>query len=146
MVGRRQAATFPPGEPPENRASARAIILFSTEAIQAISMTVVKVGLAQINSRVGDLKANAAKILDVARWAHGQGVDLLVTPELTLTGYPAEDLFLRDEFIRRHDAAFEQLRADLAALDSGMRVVVGHVSRIDGKLYNVASVVGEGRV
>ncbi|TFL11235.1 NAD+ synthase [Pusillimonas caeni] len=109
-------------------------------------MTVVKVGLAQINSRVGDLKANAAKILDAARWAHGQGVDLLATPELTLTGYPAEDLFLRDEFIRRHDAAFEQLRADLAALDSAMRVVVGHVSRIDGKLYNVASVVGEGRV
>src|SRR5690606_2438467 len=146
MVGRRQAATFPPGEPPENRASARAIILFSTEVIQAISMTVVKVGLAQINSRVGDLKANAAKIIESARWASQQGLDILVTPELTLTGYPAEDLFLRDEFLRRHDQAFQELRAQLNAIDPRMRVVVGHVSKIDGKLYNVASVVAEGRV
>jgi len=109
-------------------------------------MAVVKVGLAQVNSRVGDLKANAAKILEVARWARGQDVDLLVTPELTLTGYPAEDLFLRDEFIRRHDQAFEGLCADLAGLGGQMRVVVGHVRRIDDRLYNVASVVGEGRV
>lgn len=109
-------------------------------------MTVVKVGLAQINSRVGDLKANAVKILDVAQWARDQGVDLLVTPELTLTGYPAEDLFLRDEFIRRLDEAFEQLCADLAVLDGEMHVVVGHVKRIENRLYNVASVVAAGRV
>lgn len=109
-------------------------------------MTVVKVGLAQINSRVGDLKANAAKIIESARWASQQGLDILVTPELTLTGYPAEDLFLRDEFLRRHDQAFQELRAQLNAIDPRMRVVVGHVSKIDGKLYNVASVVAEGRV
>jgi len=109
-------------------------------------MTVVKVGLAQINSRVGDLKANAAKILESARWASKQGVDVLVTPELTLTGYPAEDLFFREEFLRRHDQVFDELRKELNAVDPQMRVVVGHVSRIDGKLYNVASVVAEGRI
>src|SRR5690606_40306610 len=75
-----------------------------------------------------------------------QGVDLLVTPELTLTGYPAEDLFLRREFLQQHDQAFERLCADLKQVSGAMRVVVGHVRCIDGKLYNVASVVGEGRV
>ncbi|HUH86775.1 MAG TPA: NAD+ synthase [Pusillimonas sp.] len=109
-------------------------------------MTVVKVGLAQINTRVGDLGANAAKVLEAARWAQGQGVDLLVTPELTLTGYPAEDLFLRGEFIRRHDKVFAQLCAHLHELGNELHVVVGHVKRIDNKLYNVASVVAEGRV
>lgn len=109
-------------------------------------MTLVKVGLAQINTRVGDLKANAAKLLDIAEWARDQGIDLLVTPELTLTGYPAEDLFLRDEFIRRHDAVFEQLCADLSRIDDEMHVIVGHVKRIEGRLYNVASVVAAGRI
>ena len=109
-------------------------------------MMAVKVGLAQINSRVGDVKANAAKILECARWAHAQGVHLLVTPELTLTGYPAEDLFLREEFLRRNDVAFDSLCAELGSIDPEMKVVVGHIRRIDGKLYNVASVVGEGRV
>jgi len=106
---------------------------------------VVKVGLAQINTVVGDLSANAAKVAAAARWAHEQGADILLTPELTLTGYPAEDLLLRPEFLARQGRIFDRLCADLAQFGD-LRVVVGHVREIDGALYNVASVLAHGRV
>ena len=59
----------------------------------------MKIALAQINCTVGDLAGNAAQILDCANRAKAQGATLLVTPELALSGYPPEDLLLRDGFI-----------------------------------------------
>lgn len=109
-------------------------------------MTVVKIGLAQLNARVGDFQANAAEILAAACWARDQGIDLLVTPELSLAGYPAEDLFLREEFLRRQDEALKQLASDLAAQAPSVAVAVGHAHREGGALYNAASVLAEGRI
>jgi len=115
-------------------------------------MSAARVAFAQINTVVGGLAGNAAKILQAARAAHAQGADVLVTPELSLTGYPPEDLLLRPSFIDAQEHALQQLCADLADL-AGLHVVVGHVAvkhlarqQQVGTRYNAASVLCEGRV
>jgi len=107
-------------------------------------MSLARVAIAQLNCRVGDLAGNAARILAAARAAHGLGADVLVTPELALTGYPPRDLLLRPVFLERAQAALEQLRADLTAL-AGLHVVVGHPFTRAGQLYNAASVFKDGQ-
>jgi NAD+ synthase (glutamine-hydrolysing) len=96
--------------------------------------------MAQINTVVGDVRANAAKVLKAAAWAADNDVHVLLTPELALTGYPADDLFLRPAFIARQQAALDQLKTDLARYP-GLHVVVGHVRQDGGRLYNAASVL-----
>jgi NAD+ synthase len=61
----------------------------------------LKIALAQMNQRVGDLEGNAAAILEMRRQAAAEGADLLMVPELQLIGYPPEDLVLKPEFVRR---------------------------------------------
>jgi len=108
-------------------------------------MARVTIALAQLNTLVGDLAGNAAKILNAARQAHAQGADVLITPELALTGYPPEDLLLRPAFIQRQDSALAELQAQLAPLQ-GLHVVLGHVRRgINGCLHNAASVLLHGQ-
>ncbi|KCB38926.1 NAD+ synthetase [Bordetella hinzii CA90 BAL1384] len=107
-------------------------------------MSVVRVGIAQINACVGDLAGNAARVLQAARQAHGHGADILVAPELVLTGYPPEDLLLRPLFIERQHAELDKLATDLAGL-GGLHVLVGHVERREGRLYNAATLLAGGR-
>lgn len=107
-------------------------------------MSSIRIALAQINPTVGSLAANAALILAQARQAHAQGADVLITPELALTGYPPEDLLLRPAFISSQSEALATLREQLADL-KGLHVVVGHVEREDDRLFNAASVLLEGR-
>lgn len=102
----------------------------------------MKLAIAQINSAVGDLKANAAKILAAAQSAKLQGASLLVTPELGLCGYPPEDLLLRTDFLLACDAALQ----DLAIQIQGITVLVGHPVHQNGALYNAASVIKNGHV
>ena len=102
----------------------------------------MKIALAQINCLVGDLEGNAAKILDYANRAKGQGATLLVTPELALTGYPPEDLLLRDGFLSR---CLETLYA-LAQQISGIAVVVGHPDLVNDQRFNAASVLRDGKI
>ena len=102
----------------------------------------MKIAIAQLNSTVGDLSANAAKILEYAERARALGADLLLTPELSLCGYPPEDLLLRDDFC----AACERELEALAGRITGIRAVVGHPSTAGGRRYNTASVIGDGRV
>jgi len=108
-------------------------------------MSAARVGIAQINAYVGDIAGNAARVLKAAHSAHEQGADVLVTPELVLTGYPPEDLLLRPHFVERQEAALQQLRHDTAGL-AGLHLLVGHVLARDGRLYNAATVLCEGRV
>jgi len=108
-------------------------------------MSAARVAIAQINACVGDIKGNAARVLKAARSAHEQGADVLVTPELVLTGYPPEDLLLRPHFVESQEAALEQLRRDTAGL-AGLHLLVGHVLARGGKLYNAATVLCDGRV
>ncbi|AWB33293.1 NAD+ synthase [Orrella marina] len=108
-------------------------------------MAAAKVALAQINSVVGGFVGNARLIEEQARQAARDGADVLLTPEMALTGYPPEDLLLRAAFIDAERLALERLCESLADL-KGLAVVVGHVHVNDGKLHNAASVLLEGRV
>jgi NAD+ synthase (glutamine-hydrolysing) len=108
---------------------------------------------AQLNVTVGDMPGNAQKIIAAARTAYEQGARLVLTPELSICGYPAEDLLLRPAFIAACDDAVKTVARELAGL-KGLHVVVGHPhgSAIRGKSvqvqqrYNAASVVCEGKV
>jgi NAD+ synthase (glutamine-hydrolysing) len=83
----------------------------------------LRIALAQLNVTVGDLAGNAARILKAAQDAAAQGAQLLVTPELSLCGYPPEDLLLRPAFIDACQQQLRELAAALAALP--ITVVVG---------------------
>ena len=102
----------------------------------------MRIAIGQINCTVGDLSGNARKILEFAERAKAQGADLLLTPELSLCGYPPEDLLLREDFRSACDRAL----AALAARVKGISIVVGHPHQVGSKLYNAASVLQDGRV
>ena len=102
----------------------------------------VKVAVAQINCVLGDLSGNAAKILDCAVRAKAAGAQVLLTPELSLCGYPPEDLLLRDGFFRDCAIALDELAAALP----GIIVIVGHPQLAGGRRYNAASVLQDGRI
>ena len=85
----------------------------------------LQICVAQLNFVVGDMPGNARKIIDTAREAYARGVRLVLTPELSICGYAAEDLFLRPAFIDACDDALKTIAAELAGL-KGLHVVVGH--------------------
>ena len=109
--------------------------------------------VAQLNYVVGDMAGNAQKIIDAARTGYQRGVRLLLTPELSICGYAAEDLFLRPSFIQACDDALKSIVTALADLKD-LHVVVGHPSGGDSRTrsvsvaqrFNRASVVSEGHV
>lgn len=102
------------------------------------------VALAQINPLVGDVAGNTAKIIDAANTARDQlKADLVVFPELCLTGYPPEDLLLRPGLQKRVDKAMETLKHKI----NGIYVVVGHpLGEVGKELYNAASVIADGQI
>ncbi len=113
----------------------------------------LKICIAQLNLHVGDLPGNAQKIIAAAHEAYAQGARLLLTPELSICGYAAEDLFLRPAFISGcHDAV--KMVVDACAGLKGMAVVVGHPTGGDERnkswavqrRFNAASVISEGRI
>src|SRR3954469_3566892 len=113
----------------------------------------LQICIAQLNFVVGDMPGNAQKIIDAARKAYEQGARLLLTPELSICGYAAEDLFLRPAFIAACDDAVKTVARELTGL-KGMHVVVGHPTGGDirsksvavQRRSNAASVLSEGRV
>jgi len=113
----------------------------------------LKLCIAQLNLTVGDMAGNAQKIIAAAREAHAGGARLVVTPELSICGYPAEDLLLRPAFIAACDDAVKSVATALADL-KGLHVIVGHPTGGDirsrsvqvQRRFNAASVLSEGRV
>ena len=109
--------------------------------------------VAQLNLCVGDLMGNARQIVDAARAAHSAGARLVLTPELSICGYAAEDLFLRPAFIAACDDAVKWVANELAALKD-LHLVVGHPVGGDErtrsvavqKRFNAASVLCAGRI
>jgi NAD+ synthase len=100
------------------------------------------IALAQMNQRVGDLVGNAKAILAVREQA--AGADLLMVPELQLTGYPPEDLVLKPEFVRRTMEAAERL-VDATATP-GPALLFGSIHHEEGENYNVMILAEGGRV
>jgi NAD+ synthase (glutamine-hydrolysing) len=101
----------------------------------------LRVALAQINPTVGDIRGNARKISEYTARARDEGAALVVFPELTLSGYPPEDLLLKTSFL---DAAQAELR-ELAAQTQGIVAVVGYPEQAED-VYNTAAVLADGEV
>ncbi len=100
-----------------------------------------------INCLVGDLAGNAKLIFSSVVQAKAQGATLVVTPELSLCGYPPEDLLLRTDFLDACDSALKALATQLAEpTTAGLTVVIGHPLQIGGACFNAASVLQDGRV
>jgi len=95
----------------------------------------IRVGIAQINSTVGDFSGNAKKIMQFIDQAKSLGVDLLTFPELAITGCPPEDLLFKPQFIKQNKESLNKIIEH----SSGIAVVVGFGDS-DGDIYNAAAV------
>jgi NAD+ synthase (glutamine-hydrolysing) len=101
----------------------------------------LQIGLAQINTTVGDLRGNTARIIDELKRAREHQVDLVLFPELAIPGYPPEDLLLKPSFIEANQACLDQLLPHT----QGLTAVVGFVD-VDSDIYNAAAVLHDGRL
>ena len=104
----------------------------------------LSIALAQLNFVVGDLNANADRIIEAMDAAAHRGAQLLVTPELALAGYPPEDLLLRPDFYRACARELERIARHSAECD--VAVLVGHPFDDHGARYNAVSLLRGGRV
>ena len=102
----------------------------------------MKVGLAQLNTRVGAIDFNTKKVLDCADRARALGCDLVLFPELTLCGYPPEDLLLHRGLRSRVEAAFDKVLHGV----SGIAAYVGFPEYEGDAIYNSAALLHEGKV
>ncbi|MGZ4147017.1 MAG: nitrilase-related carbon-nitrogen hydrolase, partial [Actinomycetota bacterium] len=104
----------------------------------------VRVALGQLNTTVGDLDGNVARMTKWIARAADQNADLICFPELAITGYPPEDLVLRSSFVDDNLVALDTLAASTAG--SSCAVIVGFVDRSERGLHNAAALLRDGRV
>jgi NAD+ synthase (glutamine-hydrolysing) len=108
----------------------------------------MKIALAQTNSTVGDLCGNAKRMLAFARRAAESGANVVVFPELSLTGYPPRDLLEKESFLERTEQHLERLAVDAAPLN--VTIICGTVTRTGSDtglpIYNSAAVLHGGRI
>jgi NAD+ synthase (glutamine-hydrolysing) len=103
----------------------------------------LRIGLAQMNTTVGDVEGNQARILDVLAEGDAAGAQVVATPELALTGYPPEDLLLKPSFVAHNRAALD----DIARRTEDVALIVGFTDADKaGRLYNAAAVCHRGKV
>ena len=101
----------------------------------------MRVGMAQINSTVGDFAGNTEKIIDTIDKARSMGVDLLAFPELAVCCYPPEDLLFKTEFLKENRRCLEKI----IAASSEIAVVVGFVDA-QADVYNAAAMIYHGKL
>lgn len=101
----------------------------------------LRVGMAQINTTVGDFAGNTRKILAAVEEAKALNVDVVAFPELAICGYPPEDLLLKPQFIRENCRALQKV----AEVSAGITVIVGFVDT-EKDIYNAAAVLHDGRL
>jgi NAD+ synthase (glutamine-hydrolysing) len=115
-------------------------------------MPTLRLAMAQINPTVGDLVGNSQQILEKVRQAQEMGANLVLFPEMVLTGYPIEDLALSRDFLLESEKSLEALASELAHLGHGqMRVLVGHPALAKTPTawaigQNCASLIFDGKV
>lgn len=102
----------------------------------------LRVALSQMNAVVGDFKYNVERIENYIMEATKFKADLVVFPELVLTGYPPEDLLLKNDFIEANNKALKHISLRVKK----MVVVIGYVEKVKMNLYNSAAIIYEGRV
>jgi NAD+ synthase (glutamine-hydrolysing) len=102
----------------------------------------MKICFAQLNPTVGDIRGNTKKIVDAISAAKNQGVELVVFPEMVVTGYPPKDLVLHRKFVDENLAALQEI----AKASAGISAFVGFVDRAEGKLHNAAALISDGKL
>ena len=105
-------------------------------------MSSLRISIAQLNTLVGDIPGNTQKILQYSKQALSDQADIVVFPELSLTGYPPEDLLLRPSLDGRIQRALDSL------LDANLPIAIllGYPKRINGQLFNMAGVIYQGKL
>jgi NAD+ synthase (glutamine-hydrolysing) len=101
----------------------------------------IRIALAQINPVVGDLRGNAKKVISSIKKAGRKKADIIAFPELTVTGYPPEDLLLKPHFIQDNRDVLHRI----AAATEDIAAVVGFVDRTDG-IYNAAALISNKKI
>ncbi len=106
----------------------------------------MKIALAQTNPLIGDFSRNSEKIISIARQARAQGCDMVIFPELSLCGYPPQDLLERASFLVDHEAALQKLVSSI----SGIAVLCGalepHTGESGKPLHNSAVLFENGKI
>ena len=103
----------------------------------------LRIAMAQLNLLVGDIEGNTNRLIAIAEQARDElQADVVVFPELSLTGYPPEDLLLRQGLHRRVLAALETIKRHVYGID----MVIGYPHEAIGGLYNAASIVRDGKL
>src|SRR6186997_3066492 len=101
----------------------------------------MRLALAQMNTVVGDLDGNRERIVEHMTRAREAGAELVLFPELAVTGYPPEDLLLRPGFLRAASESLEQIAAET----KGIAALVG-TPHLDRDLYNACAICVDGKV
>jgi NAD+ synthase (glutamine-hydrolysing) len=103
----------------------------------------LRIALAQINLLVGDVAGNAGRVADNARRAHAElGADLVLFPELTLCGYPPEDLLFHRGLRRQVEQGLARVRDEVR----DVHVMVGFPEYTHAGIYNSAALIGDGEI
>lgn len=105
-------------------------------------MNNIRIGIAQINTTVGDFKGNKDKITSFIKKTRSDRVNLVIFPELAITGYPPQDLIFHQNFVRRNLDVLDEIAAEV--LDE--IVIIGFVDEVDNKLYNSAAIIRSGKI
>jgi len=103
----------------------------------------LRIGMAQINSTVGDLEGNRSKIVQFIGEAAKSGVDIIAFPELAVTGYPPEDLLLKPGFIEKNCRILHEIATETSGID--IVSIIGFVDKKDD-IYNAAAIIYRGRI
>ncbi|MGQ9705689.1 MAG: NAD+ synthase [bacterium] len=104
-------------------------------------MSFIRIALAQINTRVGDLSGNVSLISRYVEQAKKLSADIIAFPELAITGYPPEDLLLKPSFIEDNLNAINELTKSIL----GITTIVGFVYR-KGGIYNSSAIIEDGKI
>ena len=102
----------------------------------------LRIGMAQINTTMGDFPGNKGKILKTIEDARALGIDLLTFPELAICGYPPEDLLFKPQFISENLKVLN----DIVRNSTGLTVVVGFVDAKGNDIYNAAAIIYHGKL
>jgi NAD+ synthase (glutamine-hydrolysing) len=105
-------------------------------------MRTLRVAMAQMNCKVGDLQGNADRIIEAIRKADEAGADIVAFPELAVTGYPPEDLVLKPEFISDNLAELQRIASTVGDITA----IIGFVDSDGTDIYNAAAIVQRGEV
>ena len=110
-----------------------------------MTMTPLTIAVVQAKFATADLAVNIQKIIAIAKTVHDKGVELLVLPELALSGVALQDLVSREAFLLQQQESLESLATELTRF-AGLTVVVGHLGATEDKLFNSVSVLAEGEI